>query len=411
LYQGIEKYIIQKVGFRILLFRSIMKNILWLTEWLPTPLAPYSGDGIERRAIAASLYNNITIVYVKKKPGLRFGKVVTEERIYNEHCRAIIYYYPSIGKLSRFLDFFLSNYYFIKLHARGIKNFEKKYGKPSGIQVNVAMKNGIIALYYKWLRRINYIVMEGWSLFLSEAKPQFKDENWLFRFLARKVFTQASLLITVSNHLGKAICENVIDLPYLVIPSVVDKTIFFPVEKAQAHDVFRFIHISSLDYPKNFEQILQAVKIVIARGYKIELLVHGPDSEEVKKVVSQLGLQHTVIFRTEAPQAELAASMRLSHALILYSRYETFGNVIIEANACGLPVIVSDYPTFSEIVIEGVTGLIASGNNPQMLAEKMIYLVENYHTFNQPLIKQLTIEKYSYSVIGKLFDDVYEKVF
>jgi L-malate glycosyltransferase len=388
-----------------------MKNILWLTEWLPTSLAPYSGDGIERRAMAASLYNDITIVFVKKKPGLRFGKVVTEERIYNEHCRAIIYYYPSIAKLSRLLDFFLSNYYFIRLHGKGIKNAEKKYGKPAGIQVNVAMKNGIIALYYKWLRHIHYIVVEGWSLFLPEAKPKFKDENWLFRFLAQKVFKQASLLITISNHLGKAICEEVIDMPYQIIPSVVDKNIFFPVEKPPTLDVFRFIHISSLDYPKNFEQVLQAVKMVAAKKYKIELLVHGPDREELKKMVSELGLQNCVVFRMEAPQTELAASMRLSQALILYSRYETFGNVIIEANACGLPVIVSDYPTFGEIVIDGVTGLTASVDNPQMLAEKMIYLIENYQTFNQSLIKQLTIEKYSYDVIGKLFDDVYRKVF
>jgi len=39
-----------------------MKNIVWLTEWLPTPAEPYSGDGIERRAKAASLYNDIVII-------------------------------------------------------------------------------------------------------------------------------------------------------------------------------------------------------------------------------------------------------------------------------------------------------------------------------------------------------------
>lgn len=43
-----------------------MKNILWLTEWWPNELEPFSGDGIERRAKAASLYNNIVVIFIKK---------------------------------------------------------------------------------------------------------------------------------------------------------------------------------------------------------------------------------------------------------------------------------------------------------------------------------------------------------
>ena len=132
------------------------------------------------------------------------------------------------------------------------------------------MKNGLIAVCYKWFRNINYIVVEGWGLFLPEAKPQFKDQSRLFRFLARKILKQASLLITVSQHLGEAIRKYVADVAYNVIPSVVDKTIFFPALDTPKKDTFRFIHISSLDYAKNFEAILQAVKIVVEKKYKIE---------------------------------------------------------------------------------------------------------------------------------------------
>src|ERR1051325_11334322 len=126
-----------------------MKNILWLTEWLPTSFEPFNGDGIERRAKAASLYNDITIVYVKKDPRLPFGKIKVEERIYNEHCRAFIYYYPSIRKFSRFLDLVLSNYYFFRLHKKAFREYKKTFGKPHALQVNVMMKNGIIASKFK----------------------------------------------------------------------------------------------------------------------------------------------------------------------------------------------------------------------------------------------------------------------
>src|SRR5450432_763634 len=137
-----------------------MKNIVWLTEWLPTELDPYGGYGIERRAKAAFLYNNIVIIYLKKKPGLGFKKIEPEQRIYNENCRAFIYFYPSIGKPGGLADLILSNYYFIRLHSRALHAYRKKNGKPSGIQVNVTMKNGIIACIYKWLWGVHYIVVE-----------------------------------------------------------------------------------------------------------------------------------------------------------------------------------------------------------------------------------------------------------
>src|SRR5215831_10400200 len=203
-----------------------MKNILWLTEWFPSSFEPYNGDGIERRGKAASLYNNIFVIYIKKKHGLPFGKIETEERTYNNNYKASIYYYPSVAKFSRFFDFILSNYYFIRLHYKAIKSFKKKYGKPHCIQVNVAMKNGIIAVLSKWFWRINYIVVEGWSLFLPESMPTFKDKNWIFRFFTRQVIKRATQLVTVSDHLGKMIQTNIINVPYKVIPSVVDEKIF-----------------------------------------------------------------------------------------------------------------------------------------------------------------------------------------
>ncbi len=70
------------------------RNIVWLTEWLPGSFEPYVGDGIERRAKAASLYNNIFIIYVRKNPELKRGELKYLERVYNEHCRAFIFYYP-----------------------------------------------------------------------------------------------------------------------------------------------------------------------------------------------------------------------------------------------------------------------------------------------------------------------------
>ena len=388
-----------------------MKNVVWLTEWLPSYIDPYTGDGIERRAKAVSMYNDVFIIYVKKKPATGSGKVETEERVYNDHCRAIIYYYPSVKKISRLLDVIVSNYYFITLHRKALSDYRKKSGKPAGIQVNVTMKNGIIARYYKWLWGVRYIVVEGWSLFLPESKPKYSEMSRVFRWLTRSVLKHASLLVTVSDHLAKMMQKQVIAIPSITIPSVVDTNIFFPEAKKTKRNVFRFIHISSLNHPKNFEQVLAGFKMIIDKQYKAELIVHGPDRKEIKQLTASLGLQHLIQYKEETAQEMLAEAMREADALILYSRYETFGNVIIEANACGKPVIVSDYPTFSENVVDGVTGLVAKGNDPEALAVKMMYMMEHYFSFDPVTIARYAKDNYSFDAIAKRFDAVYKDVF
>ena len=384
-----------------------MKNILWLTEWFPSSFEPYNGDGIERRGKAASLYNNIFVIYIKKKHGLPFGKIETEERTYNNNYKASIYYYPSVAKFSRFFDFILSNYYFIRLHYKAIKSFKKKYGKPHCIQVNVAMKNGIIAVLSKWFWRINYIVVEGWSLFLPESMPTFKDKNWIFRFFTRQVIKRATQLVTVSGHLGKMIQTNIINVPYKVIPSVVDERIFFPDQRKHQNKIFRFIHISNLDYAKNIEQILSGLKQTREQGYQAELVIHAAFNKNLIEQIELLQLQQNVILREEADQTVLADSIRSSDALILFSRYETLGNVVIEAHACGVPVITSNYPTFFETVENNVDGIIAKGMNAEDLSEAMISCIVGKNNFDSEQISKKAVSTYSFEVIGKMLDELY----
>lgn len=388
-----------------------MKNVLWLTEWFPTSIDPYNGDGIERRAKAVSLYNKVFIIYVKKNPHLKLGKIEYEERFYNENCLAFIYLYPSIKKFSPLLDFFLSNFYFISLHIKAFRKFRKKYGKPFGLQVNVAMKNGIIALFYKWAWRISYIVVEGWSQFLPEEKPQFKNKSWLFRLFARSVLKKSALVVTVSHHLGKMINQYVVSVPYQVIPSVVDQQIFFPAMLRAEKKDFRFIHISNLSRPKNMDQILIGFKKVLEKGYSAELILHVPFKEDVMNQVRLLKLEKNIVFKGEAKQNELADSIRSSDALILFSLYETFGNVIIEAQACGVPAITSNYPTFFEIIENHSNGIIAKGKTADDLADAIIQFIKNRKHFDCKAIADKAIENYSFEKVGKMFNDIYISYF
>jgi glycosyltransferase involved in cell wall biosynthesis len=204
---------------------------------------------------------------------------------------------------------------------------------------------------------------------------------------------------------------NISDVPYKVIPSVVDKTIFYPSEKILQNEAFRFIHISNLDYAKNIREILLGLKQLLAAGHQAELVIHAPYSKTLLDEIALLKLEQNVILKEESSQLLLADSIRSSDALILFSLYETFGNVVIEAQACGVPAITSDYPAFFETIENGVNGIIAKGKNADALAEAMIASIADKKKFDSGRISERALSSYSFELIGKMFDEVYAQYF
>jgi glycosyltransferase involved in cell wall biosynthesis len=385
-------------------------KILWLTSWYPSRVNFLSGDFVERHAKNSSLYNETFIIYVIKDPNLRGYKAQVEEIKYSGNLNALIYYYPRFKKLGKWVEIILSNVYFIFLHCKGFYVYTKRYGKPDGIMVFVALKAGIVALIWKMLYSIPFILFERWTGLLKEAKPNLYDRPIYERLIWKLIAKQSEMLAVVSEYFGNTISQFVGSKEYVVIPNAVDKNLFFPIKK-ETPKVFQLIHVSTLDYQKNFDAIIQAIHLVLLKGYKIKLDVYGPKSTYYIKLAERLKLNNVVTFYDEVSHSEIAKAMQACDALILYSRFETFGNVVVEANACGLPVIVSDHPVFKEIVIDGITGLFAKGENANDLAEKIICLIRNYQAFDPVIISESINNRYNSIIVGNLFHKLYKKAF
>jgi glycosyltransferase involved in cell wall biosynthesis len=383
------------------------KKILWLVSWYPNKLSPFNGDFIKRHAEAVSLYHDVQVIYViRDAEGIVTKGVKVEESVKDGLAEKIIYYYSSFYSLSA-LDKYLSEKKYRKLFKQAVIDYIENSGVPALSHVHVGMKAGIIAHWLKSKKAVPYVILEHWSGFLPEADDMIKDHPFYIKALWKKIIAGASSVSTVSSYLAEAV-KKYTGLPQIhVIPNVVDTTIFFPTELRE--NDLRFIHISGLEELKNVSAIIEAFAIVQKKYISATLTIVGPENKQLKYLVNKLQLKENVLFCTEVPQQQLAELIRQSVALILYSSYETFGCVIIEANACGVPVIVSDIPVFHETVTEGLNGTFAKRNNPQSLAEKMIETINKKYSFGINSIAATTI-KYSYQKIGKQFSDWYEQV-
>ena len=138
--------------------------------------------------------------------------------------------------------------------------------------------------------------------------------------------------------------------------------------------------------------------------------LYGPINPSLPALIIELGLQNQVFLKGEVSQEILSKAIQQSDALILYSRFETFGCVLIEANACGVPVIVSNLKVFHEIIEDGVNGFFVEGENGVALAEKLKEFILQKNTFDKTAIAASAAEKYNFKRVGLQFLNLYKKI-
>ena len=383
-------------------------NILWLASWYPNTLSPFDGDFIQRHARAVASNKNITVLYVKKDDKQIITTDTKEVVTQTGNLIEIIIYYHRITTGIKLLDKLLSRKRYNSIYRKILKKLIEEKGVPDLVHVHVALNVMQQALWLKKKYSIPIVISEHWTGYLPEAKTNLDNYNLIHKRWLQKIFGEAVAVTVVSKVLGDAI-QNRFKIKYQVISNVVDTNIFYPVQK-QDSSITKFIHVSLLNYQKNPQDIIEGFRIVKKQGYNFQLTIYGPDNIELKQLADNKDLQAEIIFKKEVPQNILAKEMQQSDALILYSRYETFGCVVIEANACGIPVIVSDIPVFREYLKENTAGIFAKPNSPDDLAEKIIYFINKRKTFSSKEIADHTKNIFSYKAVGQQFSALYKNI-
>ena len=386
-----------------------MRNVLWLASWYPNDLAPFDGDFIQRHAQSVALLHRVEVLHIINDESGKVTDHIKEKISTKGNLTERIIYYRSPGTGISFLDKLLSSLKYMRLYKRAIQKYIVVKGKPSIVHVHVAMKAGVIALWLNQKFGIPYILSEHWTDYLAEAKPNFEDHSLVFKNLCKKIFERASYVTVVSKVLGEAVAKK-FSIQYSVIPNVVDTSIFFPAGHPPGEKI-NFIHVSSLGYQKNIPQLIGAIDMVKKKGHDFSVTIFGPVNNELNDLLLKYDLLADVSLNKEVPQAVLAKEFRQSDALILYSRYETFGCVVIEANASGVPAILSDLPVFREYSIENKTAIFAPANNPVELANAMISFMKKKNEFDPQKISDHVASKFNYSVVAHRFDALYQKIF
>lgn len=115
------------------------------------------------------------------------------------------------------------------------------------------------------------------------------------------------------------------------------------------------------------------LQAALPSGLRLRLVGAGEQRAELEALVRQLGLEDQVEFVGPVPHAQVPAWLQGMDIYVAASRLdsESFGVAVIEASACGLPVVVSRVGGLPEVVREGETGLVVEREDPVALAQAL----------------------------------------
>lgn len=142
----------------------------------------------------------------------------------------------------------------------------------------------------------------------------------------------------------------------------------------------RVIAVGRLDYQKGFDRLIQAWELVQYTGkftdWKLDIFGQGEWREMLQQMIDKAELQNTVCLNR--PTKQIGEEYVKSDLLVMSSNYEGFPMVMIEAMACGLPVVSFDYKCGPKDIIQtGINGLLVPNGDIQALADAMMKVMED----------------------------------
>ncbi len=195
----------------------------------------------------------------------------------------------------------------------------------------------------------------------------------------RRALPEAALVITVSHSLEDRLREELslpASVPTAVINMGVDRRVFHPIENARAAfdwppDARIALFAGNLVPVKNPLVLLAAFESAFRRGAADLLAIAGEGElrAECDAYVEEHGLGDVVIFTGRLPAERLAEAMSAADVVVLTSVSEALGVVLLEAMACGTPIVAPRVGGIPEIVSPKCGRLVEGSSDPEPFAD------------------------------------------
>ena len=202
-----------------------------------------------------------------------------------------------------------------------------------------------------------------------------------------------------------------------MIPFGVDTDFFRTLDVYKDENIFQILSVGYLIERKGFEYLIRAMPLVLEKyeNARLKIVGTGPLESKLKELVYELDLGDEVEIVKNVSDEELLMIYNSSDLFVLPSIVDSQGNteglgvVLLEAMACGLPVIGSDVGGIPDIIEDEKTGVLVKEKDYEELSKVILNLIFEDNLRNYLVDNSLKIVKtnFSWKMISNYYLDIY----
>jgi len=206
--------------------------------------------------------------------------------------------------------------------------------------------------------------------------------------------------------------EDLLQWPELknvvVIP---DPLAFYPTSKSPLESK-RVIAVGRYAYQKGFDLLLRAWEKVEKQTSDWELVIFGQgDRSPYDSLIDELHIDRQRC-HLNGPTENIISEYLNSSVFVFSSRFEGFGMVLVEAMACGLPVVSFDCPCGpKDIVASGVDGILVENGNIDKLSEAIVSLIQDEKQLRRMACNAIdNVQRFNIEQVAQRWKSLFESV-
>ena len=204
----------------------------------------------------------------------------------------------------------------------------------------------------------------------------------LFYIMAKYSIGKSNIIRAVSSSTEQQVLDIDSSKSVVRFPAWIDFEDFQNIEpKPLSKDKFNILFIGSVTDRKKPHMIIEAIQRINDKSYNLSIVGPAPNEKYfkvLKDLIDKSDLQNQVSLIGPVDRESVKDYYSTSNLMILPSISEGLARVIFESQVAMCPVLVTDAPGMSDIVIDGQTGYVFESNNLDSLSLKIEYIKNNY---------------------------------
>lgn len=208
----------------------------------------------------------------------------------------------------------------------------------------------------------------------GRSTGNYGDFPLVTRLIAEREYAEAPMISVLSSYSKRTFLAHGVGADRLVeLPLGVDHRLFSPRE-GRAPGPLRVVYVGRVELMKGVPYLLEALELL--PGVPLELTLVGPVADDLRPILQRLD-DPRIRLSSATGHAALAPIYRGADVLVFPTVNDALGLVMLEAMACGVPVIATDRSGAPDVMRDGVDGFVIPARSAEKIAEKLALFADD----------------------------------